>query len=157
MWDDDAAVRELAVEESWRLLRATRLGRLAVCVDGLVDIYPLNYTVGGGDIVFRTSAGTKLLNLAIAHSVAFEIDGHSATDAWSVVAKGPAACVDRGSETDHAETLPLAPWIPTLTFPFIRITPTEVSGSAFLRGKRRSPTSSDHTLAVTPPLKEHLP
>jgi nitroimidazol reductase NimA-like FMN-containing flavoprotein (pyridoxamine 5'-phosphate oxidase superfamily) len=134
MWDDDIVVRELAIEESWRLLRTTRLGRLAVSVAGRVDIYPVNYTVDRGDIVFRANPGTKLLELTIAQAAAFEIDGHSATDAWSVVAQGPATRVERQPEIDRAEALPLSPWISPLRFTLVRMTPTEISGRAFLRG-----------------------
>jgi hypothetical protein len=73
-----------------------------------------------------------------AEEVAFEIDGSTVTDVWSVVAKGPASRVDTQSGIDRADTLPLAPWIPTSTFTFVRITPSEVSGRAFLRSERES-------------------
>lgn len=42
------------------LLRQVSVGRLAVWVDDHPDIFPLNYTVDHGTLVFRTGEGTKL-------------------------------------------------------------------------------------------------
>lgn len=133
MTDDEGAVTTLTAEECWSRLREEQFGRLAVAAGGELDIYPINYTVDGEAIVFRTAPGTKLVELTVNGSVAFEIDGYTDADAWSVVAKGRAARIERQSEIDAAEALPLTPWIPTLKYTFVRIDVTQVNGRHFSR------------------------
>jgi nitroimidazol reductase NimA-like FMN-containing flavoprotein (pyridoxamine 5'-phosphate oxidase superfamily) len=134
-------ITELSTERCWALLEANPMGRLAAAAAGEVDIFPINYIVDAGTLVFRTAPGTKLVELTIHSSVALEIDGYSETEAWSVVVKGRAAAVESRREADALERLPLTPWIPTPKFVFVRITPTEVSGRRFVRGPEpdRSP------------------
>src|SRR4051794_22600393 len=80
----------LEADECWLLLSSAAIGRLAVSVAGDVDIFPVNYVVDDGALVFRTAEGTKLVELVIAGRVAFEVDGldPAAGEAWSVVIKG---------------------------------------------------------------------
>ena len=42
------------------LLGRSSLGRLAVVCEGLPLVFPVNFTLDGEAIVFRTDAGTKL-------------------------------------------------------------------------------------------------
>ncbi len=125
---------ELTPEDCWRALDSRAVGRLAVTAAGTVDIFPVNYAVRDGMLYFRTAPGTKLLELAINDRVAFEIDGYTDAEAWSVVLKGRAERLERQSEIDAAETLALEPWLPTLKYRWVRITPDEVSGRRFERG-----------------------
>ena len=76
----------------WELLRATEVGRLAVSITDHPDIFPVNYVVDHGTVVFRTAEGTKLAASVLGRAVAFEIDGYDPEhgDAWSVVIKGQA-------------------------------------------------------------------
>ncbi|MET1064447.1 MAG: pyridoxamine 5'-phosphate oxidase family protein, partial [Arthrobacter sp.] len=48
-------VENLDNHESWRLLRGVSVGRLAVWVDDHPDIFPINYKVDHGTLVFRTA------------------------------------------------------------------------------------------------------
>ncbi|WP_083914431.1 pyridoxamine 5'-phosphate oxidase family protein [Ilumatobacter nonamiensis] len=123
----------LSDTECWRLLDETTVGRLAVDVAGRPDIYPVNYVVDDGTIVFRTGAGTKFAAAALMHHVAFEIDGYLPTErvAWSVVVKGWADQVERMEEVFDAEDLPLFPWAADPKPNFVRITPHEVTGRRF--------------------------
>jgi nitroimidazol reductase NimA-like FMN-containing flavoprotein (pyridoxamine 5'-phosphate oxidase superfamily) len=123
----------LTDEESWELLRTTTVGRLAVDVGGRPDIYPVNYLVDEGAIVFKTGAGTKLAAAALMHHVAFEIDGYLPTErsAWSVVVKGWADQVERMDDVFDAEELPLFPWAAHPKPNFVKITPHEVTGRRF--------------------------
>ena len=68
-------VEELPTHECWRLLRTTTVGRLAVSVDSQPDIFPVNYVVDHGTLVFRTDAGTKLTAALTSNAVAVEADG----------------------------------------------------------------------------------
>ena len=132
--DDLAPVESLSEEDSWQLLLSSSLGRLAVSVGGEPDIYPVNYVASDGRLLFRTAEGTKLLELTVNHRVAFETDGVGRDEAWSVVVKGTARALDKQSEIDAADQLPLRPLIPTLKYVFVEITPKEISGRRFPLG-----------------------
>jgi uncharacterized protein len=131
---EPSPITELDPAQCWEHLRANTFGRLAVSVGDEIDIFPINYVVDGESLVFRTAPGTKLVEVTIAQSVAFEIDGVNADDAWSVVVKGHAARLELQSEIDAADELPLVPWIPTLKYTYVRISPTSTSGREFMRG-----------------------
>lgn len=134
MDNTDDVVELLDAAACWSLLRSGEIGRVATAVRGQVEIFPVNYYADGTMILFRTAPGTKLLELTINDKVAFETDGFSDTEAWSVVAKGPAAIIEHESEIDVLDRLPLHPWIPTLKYEYVRIVPTEISGRRFPRG-----------------------
>ncbi len=134
MVHNEGPVEELSESESWQLLRDNSLGRLAVSAAGELDIFPINYYADGSTILLRTAPGTKLVEMTIHGYVAFEIDGYTDTEAWSVVAKGSARWLDTRAEIDEADTQPLTSWIPTLKYVYVRITPTHVSGRRFVRG-----------------------
>lgn len=127
-------ITELSADECWSVLGAHSLGRLAVTAAGTVDIFPVNYAASDGMLYFRTAPGTKLLELAINDRVAFEIDGYTDTEAWSVVVKGRAERIELQSEIDAADRLPLEPWLPTLKYRWVRVIPVEISGRRFARG-----------------------
>ena len=134
MVHNEGPVEELSESESWQLLRDNSLGRLAVSAAGELDIFPINYYADGSTILLRTAPGTKLVEMTIHGYVAFEIDGYTDTEAWSVVAKGSARWLDTRAEIDDAEAQPLTSWIPTLKYVYVRITPTHVGGRRFVRG-----------------------
>lgn len=130
--DPRPGVSVLAEHACWTLLRSAEVGRLAVSVDDHPDIFPINYIVDHGTIVFRTAEGTKLAALTTHDRVAFEADGYDpqAGEAWSVVAKGRAEEV-KAHETLETMTLPLFPWHSAPKHRFVRIVPDEVSGRRF--------------------------
>lgn len=141
MNDDDAngrpPTRALSEDECWQRIVDAPFGRVAAAAAGEIDIFPVNHGVDmhGADrtIVFRTSAGTKLLELTIHEGVAFEVDGYTDADAFSVVVKGTAEEFDRQGEVAAAEELGIRPWAPEEKTRWVRITPTEVSGRTFQR------------------------
>jgi hypothetical protein len=130
----EGAVHILSEAECWQLLDGASVGRLAVSVGNQPEIFPVNYYADGRTVLFRTAEGTKLLELTINALVAFEIDQYSDTDAWSVVVKGHARVIESQPEIFAADQLPLAPWIPTLKYIYVRVEPTEISGRRFARG-----------------------
>lgn len=132
MPDDSAAAEVLNESGCWALLRSAEVGRLAVLVDGAPDIFPINYVVDHGSVVFRTAAGTKVDAAAQGGPVAFEVDGtdeHS--NAWSVVLRGTAAEGRGLSAALEDAALPLFPWHGDAKPHFLRIAPTAVSGRRF--------------------------
>ena len=124
----------LATEVCWTLLRSTDIGRLAVTLAaGDPDIFPVNYVIDHGTILFRTAEGTKLSGAISGHPVAFEVDGKQPDvgQAWSVVVKGGAAHVRTSEEMIDPTGLPLSPWQGGPKEHFVRIVPDEVSGRRF--------------------------
>jgi len=146
--DDRSPTREVSEEECWKMLAGAPFGRVAATAGGEIDIFPVNHGVDGRTIVFRTSAGTKLLELTIHNKVAFEVDGYSETDAFSVVVKGLAEEFDRQGEIAEAARLGITPWAPEVKDRWVRITPTEVHGRAFQR--RAASDRSDSNLGYDP-------
>jgi nitroimidazol reductase NimA-like FMN-containing flavoprotein (pyridoxamine 5'-phosphate oxidase superfamily) len=121
---------ELGEDECWELLRATSVGRVAVTVGTVPDVFPVNYRVHNGEIVIRTEAGTKLAAATLMTAVAFEIDAidHESRSGWSVVVKG------RGREPTHLDELleldelELDLWVEAPKSRWLAITPDEVTG-----------------------------
>jgi hypothetical protein len=132
MADEKVTVEELSESECWALLRTTSVGRLAVWVEDHPDIFPLNYAVDHGTVVFRSSAGTKVSAALSDSPVALEADGYDAETAkvWSVVIRGNAEEV-RGQDLIGTIDLPLFPWQAGDKGRFIRIVPTTTSGRRF--------------------------
>lgn len=125
--------RALSEEECWERISAAPYGRIAASAAGEIDILPINHGVTGRTIVFRTSPGTKLVELTIRNRVALEVDGVDGPEALSVVVKGLAEEFDREADVREAERTGVAPWAPELKDRWVRITPTSISGRAFRR------------------------
>jgi uncharacterized protein len=119
----------LSVDECWRLLADSPVGRLAVVRHGEPDIFPVNYVVDHGGILFRTAAGRKLA-AARDRVVAFEADGYSTQDgsAWSVVVKGVASMIDEVEAVAESRSALLEPWQTGPKPWLLRINPTSVTG-----------------------------
>jgi nitroimidazol reductase NimA-like FMN-containing flavoprotein (pyridoxamine 5'-phosphate oxidase superfamily) len=129
----DAAVFALSEEECWNLLSRGEVGRLAVAVNGEPDIFPVNYVTDGPRVLFRTAPGSKLAEISVNPHVAFEVDEHDQSFAASVVLKGVAKRLELQRDIDAADALPLAPWIPTLKYRWVQISPVSISGRRFER------------------------
>jgi nitroimidazol reductase NimA-like FMN-containing flavoprotein (pyridoxamine 5'-phosphate oxidase superfamily) len=133
----DSPVVELVEAECWQLLRWARVGRLAVCVDGQPDIFPVNFIVDGRAILFRTTQGTKSVSIALNRDVAFEADGWTDEELWSVVVRGGADELANKNAIARAEGLPLRSWTPVPKDTYIRISPRMVSGRRIRRGREQ--------------------
>ncbi len=126
------AVRTLNDDACWELLRSGSLGRLAVAADDGVDVFPVNYLVDRGTILFRSAPGTKLVDLVHDPVVAFEADGADELHRWSVVVRGVARRLDADDEIEGSGVLGLATLTSTAKFNYVRITPRVVTGRRFL-------------------------
>jgi nitroimidazol reductase NimA-like FMN-containing flavoprotein (pyridoxamine 5'-phosphate oxidase superfamily) len=120
-------------DECWSLMRSTPVGRLAVSIGAHPDIFPVNFVIDHGSVVFRTAEGTKLAASLLGVGVAFEVDGYDPElgEAWSVVVKGRAAEIQRMHELFDAMDLPLFPWHAAPKHRFVRIVPDEITGRRF--------------------------
>lgn len=133
--EDGNPVLELDDEQSWKLLDATKHGRLVVSVAGEPDIFPVNYVTADRKIYLRTAPGNKLAQLTINSSVLFETDGVFSDEAWSVVLRGTARVLTHSAELAAAEELGLKTWVPTLKDFYVEIVPTSLSGRHFQLGE----------------------
>ena len=133
---DGQPVLELDDEQSWKLLEATRHGRLVVSVAGDPDIFPVNYIASDRKIYLRTAPGNKLAQLTINSSVLLETDGILSDEAWSVVLRGTARVLSSSAELAAVEALGLKTWVPTLKDFYVEVIPTSVSGRHFLFGEQ---------------------
>jgi len=129
----DDTSNELSPTESWELLGSTDLGRLAMCFDGAPEIFPVNFVIANGTVVFRTAAGLKHVSARLGHPIALEADGvdRDAGIAWSVVVKGRARDVTSPTELDFVRKLPLRPAHGGPKYIFVRIEPDSVTGRRF--------------------------
>ena len=127
------SVEHLNSGECWDLLRQVSVGRLAVWLDDHPDIFPHNYAVDHGTLVFRTGEGTKLGGALGESPVALEADGVDANSglAWSVVVKGKAVALKSTEEILDSASLFLFPWQAGQKDHFVRITPDSVTGRRF--------------------------
>jgi len=126
-------IEVLTPEQCWSLLRGVSVGRLAVWVQDHPDIFPINYKVDHGTLVFRTAEGTKLHAALEGGPVALEADGVNPDTgvAWSVVVKGDALAVKLTQDVLDTVGLLLFPWQAGRKDAFVRIVPTSITGRRF--------------------------
>jgi nitroimidazol reductase NimA-like FMN-containing flavoprotein (pyridoxamine 5'-phosphate oxidase superfamily) len=130
---DHPGITVLETDDCLDLLRTQVVGRLVVSIAEHPDIFPINYVVDRGRVVFRTAHGTKMAGAVLGRGVAFEVDGYvpSTGEAWSVVVKGRAVEVEKMHEFFDALDLPLFPWHAAPKHHFVRIEPVEITGRRF--------------------------
>ncbi|MDT0167602.1 pyridoxamine 5'-phosphate oxidase family protein [Pseudarthrobacter sp. BRE9] len=129
----------LDADECWRYLRSSYIGRLAVINGDVPEIFPVNFSVAGETLVFRTAPGTKLRALLQGTVAALEVDGLNpyATEVWSVVAKGWAQPFEETTMRlpDDADR---EPWEPGIKDHLVVLTPTDITGRRFaIRSRTR--------------------
>jgi uncharacterized protein len=133
-------MEELSESACLALLRTVDVGRLAVNTeDGAVDIFPINFTVDHGTVVFRTAPGTKLDSIIASQRVAFEADHFDWYEhvAWSVVIKGDAELAMRRGDLEDLFDVEVHPWHPRHKPHLVRIVPTATTGRRFVVDRRR--------------------
>ena len=88
--------RDLDETETQDLLARNHVGRIAYSFKNRVDIEPISYVYADGAIYMRTAPGSKLITLARAPWVAFEVDEVRGPFDWqSVVVHGTVYLVPR--------------------------------------------------------------
>ena len=116
-------------DECVALLDRSKLARIAVLIGGQPLIFPVNFTLDGDAVVFRTDEGTKL-HAARNGPVAFECDGVDGVyhTGWSVLGTGNAEEVVNAAELARLARLPLGPWCPGPKSTWVRIRPRMLTG-----------------------------
>jgi nitroimidazol reductase NimA-like FMN-containing flavoprotein (pyridoxamine 5'-phosphate oxidase superfamily) len=122
---------ELLTEDQARGLLATgEVGRIGITVGALPAIFPVNYRLIDGSIVFRTAPGSKMSAAAEGAVVAFEVDDYQLADrsGWSVLAVGPAEIVHDLAMTSKLLDAGLEPLADGIRTTIVRIKPTFIAG-----------------------------
>jgi len=85
-------VEHLTPSQCRQLLTTTTIGRLGYSTSDGPRIVPMNYTVAGGRLLFRTTPDTEAGRSANRHQVAFEVDqiDEPRHAGWSVLVTGEA-------------------------------------------------------------------
>jgi nitroimidazol reductase NimA-like FMN-containing flavoprotein (pyridoxamine 5'-phosphate oxidase superfamily) len=126
----DNGLEILTPEQCHDLLRRGVVGRVAVTIAALPAIFPVNYAVFEGDIIFLTGDGTKLQAAVDRAVVAFQVDHfeESLGSGWSVMAVGLAEEITDPDEAAAVQRLGLKPFAAGDRSHFVRIRPEFVSG-----------------------------
>jgi len=127
--DDRTGLEILDRDECVGLLQRSTLARIAVVIGGQPLVFPVNFTLDGDAVVFRTDAGTKL-HAARHGRVAFECDGVDSVyhTGWSVLGTGKAEEIVNAAELARLARLPLGPWCPGPKSTWLRIRPRMLTG-----------------------------
>jgi uncharacterized protein len=122
-------MEELDQDECRRLLAERHLGRLAIPDFGGPVIFPVNYVLDQGLVVFRTDPGSKL-DATEREQVAFEVDAveEATRTGWSVVVRGTLAEITDPTHLARLRTLPLYPWAPGEKANYVRVQPRRITG-----------------------------
>jgi nitroimidazol reductase NimA-like FMN-containing flavoprotein (pyridoxamine 5'-phosphate oxidase superfamily) len=122
--------------ECLRLISPGGIGRLAYTGRYGLTVFPVNYKLHDGSIVFRTSQGSPTdedLRTGIANAeyeVAFEIDEVDPVSevGWSVLIQGSAHHMATEAERAAVRESGVEPWAAGPREHAIRITPTRITG-----------------------------
>jgi nitroimidazol reductase NimA-like FMN-containing flavoprotein (pyridoxamine 5'-phosphate oxidase superfamily) len=123
----------LSEDACWALLADAPIGRVVFAEGDDIEVFPVNFAIGGRSVLFRSAPGSKLELVAERPRVAFEVDSYSDDDAWSVILWGTAERLAFDDEIEHSGILGLVSWSPDEKFNYVRITPDRVSGRRFRR------------------------
>ena len=122
--------------ECLRLLGAAVVGRVAVTVAALPSVFPVNFCLLDGSIVFRTGTGTKLDAATTNAVVAFEVDDFDPVDhtGWSVVAVGLARDITAEADAAGTDTSLIPRWSGGADSRVVAIYPQMLSGRRLRHG-----------------------
>jgi uncharacterized protein len=128
-------IRMLDRDRCLELLREACVGRIAVVVNGVPEITPVNYALLDGDIVFRSGTGTKLHAALTSQPVSFEVDriDEDRRTGWSVLVSGNSSVIEDGAELERAEALDIDTWAPGTRDAFVRVRTDLVFGREISR------------------------
>ena len=126
----DEGLELLSEDEARELLAMGGVGRVGLTIGALPAIFPVNYQVIDGAILFRTAPGSKTSAATAGAVVAFEVDDYQASDrtGWSVLAVGQAELVHDLHLTFRVLDAHLEPFADGKRSHIVRIEPTFISG-----------------------------
>ena len=113
---DHTGLRVMGLDESLERLAAVPIGRFAFLLDGEVAVLPVQHTLDGVDVCFRTAGDSKIEAALDGARVAFEVDEFDPVThkGWSVLVQGTPVLVDDDAEVRALEDRAARPWVPQL-------------------------------------------
>ncbi|HLJ99112.1 MAG TPA: pyridoxamine 5'-phosphate oxidase family protein [Streptosporangiaceae bacterium] len=130
------AMRTLSPAECLGLLEPGGIGRVGFISAGEVVMLPVNFTVVGKTVVFRTAPNTLLARYADAR-ISFEVDDLDLVlrEGWSVLVQGHAHRVtDERAVKCLEDGMWLEPWAPGARDVYVRIAATRITGRCIQSG-----------------------
>jgi nitroimidazol reductase NimA-like FMN-containing flavoprotein (pyridoxamine 5'-phosphate oxidase superfamily) len=123
---------DIPEEDCERLLEISRLGRIAVLIDGRPEIFPVNHVFDDirRCVAFPTNDKTKLHAAVNWPFIAFEIDGME-TDppaGWSVLVVGHAEEIRDDDDIQRLSAKRTAVWRASETMHWVKIVPEKITG-----------------------------
>jgi nitroimidazol reductase NimA-like FMN-containing flavoprotein (pyridoxamine 5'-phosphate oxidase superfamily) len=130
----DEGLELLDEDDAMTLLQSGSIGRVGLTMGGLPAIFPVNYGLIDGAIVFRTAPGSKLAAALSGAVVAFQVDDYdrSARSGWSVLTIGPSEVVHDLDVTFKVLDAEIEPWAGGIRTHIVRIQPEMVTGRRIL-------------------------
>ena len=130
---DRNGLEVLSRDECLRLLGASRVGRVVVTDRALPAAFPVNFALLDDDVVFLTTAGSKLQAAEEEEVMAFEVDDiePALRSGWSVLVHGLASVIT-DEDLVRAQALGLESWTPDRNRQFVLISSELVSGRRLL-------------------------
>ncbi|WP_306324723.1 helix-turn-helix domain-containing protein [Streptomyces venezuelae] len=131
-----ARMAEIDEAECWALLGDHGVGRVAVVEDDRPEIFPVNYQVVGGEILFMTAEDTPLTRAAASGAaIAFEEDhvDEAFSQGWNVLLVGPVRKVsDQATAQALREAVYSRPWAGDERDSLVVLSPRRVTGRRVL-------------------------
>lgn len=115
-------------EESWEIIQANKIGRIASAREGAPDIYPITYVVHDWKIYFRTGAESRLRKETDGRIVAFEAGWQMMKHFSSTVALGALKTLTSEEAARVLDKLPIVEFAPERDYVWMELDPQEVRG-----------------------------
>ena len=125
----DQGLEILSEDQCMELVATESVGRIAVSVAALPAIFPVNYKIVGGNVLFMTGEGVKSHAALHGTVVGFEVDHVDAEHhgGWSVMLVGQARMVNE-DERQALGDVGISPWAGGDRSNLVSIHPEFVSG-----------------------------
>jgi transcriptional regulator with XRE-family HTH domain len=119
------------------LLRSGGVGRIAFRASGQLVVFPVNFRMLDGDVVFRSEDDGAVGRLAPNEPVSFEIDhlDDAMSEGWSVLATGTVHVVGEPDELRQVQALGIEPWAGGDRHTYFRLSVTALTGRVINIGR----------------------
>lgn len=128
---DHSGIEVIDADECMALLEGRQVGRIAITVGSQPLIFPVNYGVLDGTIVFRSAPGTKV-DAGPGSPACFQVDDFDVAmrSGWSVLVVGRLEAVgdDDAAERARLADAGVTPWAGGERNHWLRLHPRQVTG-----------------------------
>lgn len=127
-------LEELDVDQCLALLDTRQVGRVALNDDRGPAVFPVNYVLDRGTVVFRSDLGTKVIAAEARRTASFQVDevAPDGRAGWSVLIRGRLEDVI-GPDVEHLRALDLVPAARGDKQHYVRLLPASITGRRVFR------------------------